>query len=198
MFRGNIKIILPFVLGISLLAYLGTKLRSNQVTFEPATAHADEKHETAEHKEGEKEDHEETDSDDEHGGGHGDEEEEDGDFGEGKAIVAVRNDGRQFQLSEESSKFLGVATAPLRVVSPGVVSIKRDELVEYMSDVGIFVSNENWIELKKAEIIGERSDELTIKVPGLKPGDQLVISPLKTLRAAQLQASGEGGKGHAH
>ncbi len=237
---GNLKIVVPVVLGLSLLGFLGTKFLSPKEKAahkEAAHAHEEksgEKHddhdEHAEakepekddhgdehaHKEGEKDEHNddhahkdgEDDHKDEHKDdhaakeeGHGDEHGHDeggSDFGEGKAIVAVKNDGKQFQLSEESSKFLGVTTEPLKVVSPGTVSIKRDLLVEYMSDVGIFIKNGVWIELKKAQVVSETAEFLTLKVSDLKSGDQLITAPLRTLRAAHLVASGEGGKGHAH
>lgn len=135
--------------------------------------------------------------------GHGDHDEQDeheeSGFGEGKAILAVKNEGEMFQLSPESEKFLNVQTRNIQFLSPNTIRIPRETLVEFKDELGIFIKSKGWFKLVEVAIVSENQSDLVIK-PKKSVGieDLLVIRPLGTLRAAHLQASGEGGKGHAH
>ncbi len=162
--------------------------------------HADEDHhgkEEAEHQEHDK--HTEQGEGKGHGGHDDQDEHEESGFGEGKAILAVKNEGEMFQLSSESEKFLDVQTGNIQFLSSNTIRITRENLVEFKDQLGIFIKSKGWFKLVEVAIVSENKSDLVIK-PKKSVGieDLLVIRPLGTLRAAHLQASGEGGKGHAH
>ena len=138
-------------------------------------------------------DHDEHGSEDSHGHGHGEES-----FGKGKAITAVFNEGEKFKLSIESEKLLGIKTFPLKKVGSGKFKISNESLVRYQSHLGVFIRKDGWFELIKLEKAQPKENYFVIESTELSKGAEIVSSGVPLLRVAHLQASGQGGKGHAH
>lgn len=112
--------------------------------------------------------------------------------GEGKAIVAIRNGGRQFQLSKESTEFLGITwlTIGKRLKSKELTTLER-YLVTYQNSIGIYIRSERgWIELKEIRVIKKNGESVVVIIDGVSMKDQLATNKLGMLRAAHLQASG--------
>jgi len=167
----------------------------------PKTEHKDEEHN---HREEEKHDEHDGHNEDEHNHEahetegsheHGHEEEA---FGKGKAITEVYNEGKKFKLSKASEKLLGIKTSPLEQLNSSTFIIPNEALVRFQSHLGVFIKNDDWfelIELKKATLA---KGYVSIESLLLHKGVQIVTSGVPLLRVAHLQASGQGGKGHAH
>lgn len=140
-------------------------------------------------------DHDEHEKDED---GHGDHHEGEA-FGENKAIVEVMDDGNKFQLHSESIKFLSIRSAAVTQVSESEFLIPPEAVVRFQNHTGVYrLENEETFEMLHIEIIKDEGKSLRVKNIKLKPGDRVAVSKLGNLRAAQLQASGQGGQGHAH
>ncbi|USN47046.1 MAG: hypothetical protein H6626_12770 [Pseudobdellovibrionaceae bacterium] len=140
-------------------------------------------------------DHDEHESENSHAHGHGHGEEA---FGEGKAITAVFNEGEKFKLSSESEKLLGIETSPLDLAGGGKFKISNESLVRYQNHLGVFIKKDDWFVLIKLEKAQPKENYFIIESTELSKGVQIVNSGVPLLRVAHLQASGQGGKGHAH
>ena len=138
-------------------------------------------------------DHDDHGSEDSHAHGHGEES-----FGEGKAITAVFNEGEKFKLSMESEKLLGIRTSPLELADGSKFKISNESLVRYQNHLGVFVKKDGWFVLIKLEKAQPKENYFVIESTELNKGEQIVNSGVPLLRVAHLQASGQGGKGHAH
>lgn len=168
---------------------------------EKTAKHGDHKHSEDEHGH-DNDKHEE----DDHGHGEGDHKEGEHDhdehgqesFGEGKAIVEVSNEGEKFKLSAQSEKFLGIITVSVDLEESGKIKISEDSLVRFQSYLGIFVKEDNWFKLIKVKVIRETEGNVLIESNQFQKNMQIVRSGVPLLRVAHLQATGQGGKGHAH
>ncbi len=167
-------------------------------------------HEEPDHKE--KDDHNEDsehghEGKDDHGKGehHDDHEEKSAKFGPGKAVLAVRDEGKSFKLSDESTQFL-----ELKFSSPKAASLTGAEknsvafevpfssLVFFQTEKGIYIREDGWIELIHVKIIKRNRDIAIVQSKGLSLNSEIAIHGVALLRAAELEASGQGGEGHAH
>lgn len=151
----------------------------------------EESHKEAEHS------HEEGEA---HAGGeeHGDHDEHGSSgVGAGKAIVEVKYEGESFRLSQESETFLGIQTKRLKGMSPRF-QIPSSSLVEYQEKQGVFTKSGTWFSLRSVKVISEDANSVTIESESLNETSLVVTAGTGHLRAAHLQASGQGGKGHAH
>lgn len=141
---------------------------------------------------------------DEHGRGHANgHEEKSPDFGKGKAIVAVRDEGKSFQLSEDAIKFLKIEFSnPQFVKLPGnsktTIQIPKSALISFQDKTGIYVSEENWIELIEVKVKKRGADQIIIEADSFDPHFVVATKGISFIRTAHLQASGMGGEGHAH
>ena len=154
-----------------------------------------------EHKEGEGAVHEENEKE-EHGHAHG-HEEKSPDFGEGKAISAVRDEGKSFQLSAESIKFLKIEfSSPQFVKTPTTskitLQIPKTSLVSFQDKTGVYVQEENWIELIEVRVKKREADYVLVEADAFDPHFVIATKGVSFIRTAHLQASGLGGEGHAH
>ncbi len=157
--------------------------------------HAHDDHKKESHGKGEK---------DEHGHAHG-HEESSPKFGPGKAILAVRDEGAQFQLSEESTKFLGLQFQAPKIQTWGkgkealsALSIPVSALVFFQAEKGVYVRSGGWIELIHIKILKKADGLAFIQARELNEKSEIAVKGTAFLRAAHLEASGQGGEGHAH
>ncbi len=197
------------ILALSFFSNVSMGESEHDHDHEKQEAHAkskDHKDEEHDHDEGEEHDDHDEDNEDKHGHDkhekkgshdHGDEHGEEA-FGEGKALTAVYNEGEKFKLSKESEKLLGIKTQPLESVSGTVFRIPSEALVRYQGHLGVFVKQDEWFELIELKKVTHTKEYVAIESPKLRKGMQIAHSGVPLLRVAHLQASGQGGKGHAH
>jgi len=126
-------------------------------------------------------------------------------FGPGKAIIAVRNEGQSFQLSEESSRFLGlVFSRPTEIKNPQenkpqrIFEIPLKALVSFQAEHGLFIREKAWIELIDVKVVKRFPDKIWVSGKELNSETEMAVQGTGFLRAAHLDASGQGGEGHAH
>ena len=199
---------------VILIAAMSIGLFSNYTSAEEEHSH---KKETESHKEdhehekshGDEEDHEHDHKREQENGKHGGHDEGDFEgshghehgeesFGKGKAITAVYNEGEKFKLSSESEKLLGIKATPLKQSDNGKFKISNDSLVRYQNHLGVFIKEDGWFVLINLDNVKQTETYVLIESSRLKDGMQVVSSGVPLLRVAHLQASGQGGKGHAH
>ncbi len=173
--------------------------------------HADHGHDEADKDDHEKNSGEHADHNEEDSHGHAEEsgeeghghEEESAKFGPGKAILAVKNEGQKFQLSPESINFLKISFEKISSSTNLKESIQNFEipsiaLVSFQSKKGVFVSRDGWIELIEVKILQKKEGQLVIDSKKLKTEDLVAVKGVAFIRVAHLEASGQGGEGHAH
>lgn len=161
--------------------------------------HEDHEHESdqkSEHEDGEHEEHEEVGHED-HGDHeeHGEHEEA---FGEGKAVTAVKGDGQFFKLSELALTTLEIKTGELDQIKGNQFEIPSGALVRFQNERGVYRVSEGWFELVKVKVISEHKAGIVVESSKLAGSDKIAVGGVPLLRVAHLQASGQGGKGHAH
>lgn len=121
-------------------------------------------------------------------------------FGQGKAIVAVRDEGKSFQLSEESIRFLGLQFSKptaTKVDKGTQFEIVSSALVSFQSEHGVYVRDGSWLELIPVKIIRRTPEKIWITGKGLSATSDIAVYGTAFLRAAHLEATGQGGEGHA-
>lgn len=148
--------------------------------------------------------HENTKDKEEHGeheDEHSDEHDEiDGEkFGPDKAILEVKNQGQLFKLSITAEQVMEIKSlAVVATEKDGYFKVPQSSIVEYQDKVGVYRQQKQWYELLNVTITQANNNEVLIFSEALKTSDQVVVSGLGLLRVAHLEASGQGGKGHAH
>lgn len=120
-------------------------------------------------------------------------------FGEGKAIVEVQNEGESFKLAKEAQDLMGLKYS---IVERGPTregfAVPSEALVYFNDEKGVFVKNGQWFELVEVEIVRKGPSQTIVSSNHLSTGQKVVVAGTGLLRVAHLQASGQGGKGHAH
>lgn len=169
---------------------------SNNCSF--AEEHSDKEHS----EEGVDEHKDDEHKDDEHEHGH---EEQSSDFGPGRAILAVREEGNSFKLSEESLQFLKikfqliVSIQEKKISSDGgLFEVPLKALASFQSDQGVFIQEGEWVELVHVKIERKSDGKAFVRSKALKSNSIIAVEGVHFLRTAQLAASGQGGEGHAH
>lgn len=178
--------LLPLKLLIFLL--LNLELSNAQV---PPGAHSDHS---------EPETHTEHESLEKHDDPHGDHHEEEGDhdeFGEDKAIQGIKGEGRFFKLSTEAIQTLSIAWAPLTRQENGYI-LPKSAIVQFRGEKGVYVYRNGWFHLIVINPTSVQSGKVFSDSPEIQSEDQLVVKGVPLVRVAHLQASGQGGEGHAH
>lgn len=140
--------------------------------------------------ESEKESHE---GHNDHGSEHGEES-----IGKNQAIISVRQEGEEFKLSGESESVLKITTSKVTSQGKNLYKVPRSSLVSFKSEIGVYVKRAGWFRLSEVIILKQSEKDIHIKSQDILETDEVVISGVAYLRIAQLQASGQGGKGHAH
>lgn len=178
---------------------------------EPDNKKKDDHDEDSEHGHEGKDDHGKDEHKGEHkehseeSGHHDDHEEKSAKFGPGKAILAVRDEGKSFKLSDESAQFLELKfSSPKAVQLTGIeknsvaFEVPFSSLVFFQTEKGIYIREDGWIELVHVKIIKRNRDIAIVQSKGLSLNREIAIHGVAFLRAAELEASGQGGEGHAH
>tara|TARA_B100001248_G_scaffold227480_1_gene185927 strand:- start:6524 stop:7321 length:798 start_codon:yes stop_codon:yes gene_type:complete len=135
-------------------------------------------------------------------GQHGDEDEHDehgsSGIGHGKAIVEVADEGRRFKLSSESEAFLKIQTSSVEALGNNEFSVPKGSIVTYENTTGVYIKSSDWFQIEHIKLVRQENGRVIIKGSNIGTGTMIASSGLGFLRAAHLQASGQGGKGHAH
>ncbi len=120
-------------------------------------------------------------------------------FGEGKAIVDVKNEGESFKLADEAISLLGLEYGTIKKsVNKNVFIVPTKAIIYFKDEKGIFVKNSGWFKLVDVKLIKRNSNWSQVKSNSLSLREKIVVSGTGLLRVAHLQASGQGGQGHAH
>ena len=143
---------------------------------------------------------EESDAHGHHDEGEGDHgEHESSKFGPGKAILEVKNEGKNFKLSSDSEKVIGIKfKSPISANKKHQFRVPSGSIVEYQENIGIFRKRGDWYELIEADVVETIKNESLIYSKKLDINDKVIFAGVGLLRVAHLEASGQGGKGHAH
>lgn len=151
----------------------------------------------SDHSDGEKEHEGHAGHGDHDDSGHGEHGEES--FGEGKAITEVKNEGESFKLALEAQPLLGLGFGVIeKSAGRGVFMVPTKSLIFFNDEKGIFVKVGEWFKLIDVELVKKGSNWSQVKSNDLSVGQKIVVEGTGLLRVAHLQASGQGGKGHAH
>ncbi len=132
---------------------------------------------------------------DEHGDEHGDHEESSNSVGPDKAVTAA-NKKEGIRLSEGAVKTLGLSYSPIAGDKTFRVPLKA--VVFFQNETGIYRFKDGWYKLIEVDVVSKSAAEATVKSSELKAGDQVVITGVPLLRAAELDATGGSEEGHGH
>lgn len=137
-----------------------------------------------------------------HHDGHDEHDHHDGPPGVGddQAIRAVKDHGRRFQLSPEAIETIGIRTEPLRPQGNAVKRwiAPRSSLVAHQDEYSVYLFDGSWITAVRVDVLSRTDRQVILRGPRLNAGDRLITVGVALVRLAQLEASGKGGKGHAH
>jgi len=119
--------------------------------------------------------------------------------GPGKAVTEIQREGEKFKLSPDASSKIGLKFAQARSLQGGSIAIPKTALVEYQDKTAVYrLNGQGFIELIPVSVQRRKDNQLVIRAQSLSPSDKIAISGVPLLRAAQLEAFGQGGHGHAH
>ena len=81
-----------------------------------------------------------------------------------KAIIDTHDEGRRFKLSEKAVKILNLKTEKIVPSQKGSFLIKKDSLVAFGEEFGIFVVQDGWFELVEVKILAKREKGIVISI----------------------------------
>ncbi len=130
-------------------------------------------------------------------------------FGPGKAILAVEDGGLRFRLSPESLSFLKIKFENIQselTPSKGrtskqaetLLKLPRSAIAYFQSETSVYRLSNDWIEEIPIQIVRKEKDFIWVRSKKLLAEDRVATTGVHFLRTAQLEASGQGGEGHAH
>lgn len=102
-------------------------------------------------------------------------------------------------LSKKAEEVMGILTTRVRkIAGENHFWIPIASLVEYQEHLGVYRKTKGWYELLRVKSIRRDGQQLLIGAKKLRAKDQVASAGVGLLRVAHLQASGQGGHGHAH
>ena len=119
-------------------------------------------------------------------------------FGKGRAIVEIKNEGKLFKLATGAIKTLSLQTVKLDTPNKGFYEIPSSAVVDFQDEIGIYRQKGDWFELVEVKVVQRGKYSAKVNSPKLAKNDQIVSQGVPLLRVAHLEASGQGGQGHAH
>lgn len=129
---------------------------------------------------------------DEHG-----EEEASASVGPGKAVLEAKAEGQKLKLSPEAQSKINLKFSKI-TFQGGSARIPKTALLEYQANAAVYKLNgDGFVELVSVKVLKRETEEVVISGK-LAVTEQIAISGVALLRAAQLEASGQGGEGHGH
>lgn len=106
---------------------------------------------------------------------------------------------KPLQLSAEAEKTLGIRLGELKPSSAThSFSVPKTAMVEFQDKHAVFVKRGKVYEFIPVQVTSEKEGQITLQSNKLKAGDAVVIQGVPLLRIAHLEATGQGGEGHAH
>ncbi len=118
-----------------------------------------------------------------------------------KAILEIEDDGNRFKLSSLSIKSIKLKYKQCEKIGKSKIKIPKEALVSFGNEYGVFVHKADWFELVEVSVESKSADSRIVSASyfsNTKTPCEIVVSGVPLLRVAQLEASGEGGEGHAH
>jgi hypothetical protein len=120
-------------------------------------------------------------------------------FGDEKAITSIRGDGKYFKLNKKSVETLGLITSKINKSNNGVYKVPKESLVSFRDKMGVYLrDSEGWYRLEEIKLLSATPTLIYIVCKNITAMDEIVHKGVSILRVAHLQASGQGGEGHAH
>ena len=119
----------------------------------------------------------------------------------GKAILEIEDDGSKFKLSSLAIKSIKLKYKKCEKLEGSKIKIPQVALVSFGNEFGVFVHRSDWFELVEVKVVSQSENSRIVSAPyfsNIKAHCEIVVSGVPLLRIAQLEASGEGGEGHAH
>lgn len=147
-------------------------------------------------KHGEHEQHEAHEQDEAHE--QHDEHDENEDFGLRKAITEVREKGNRFKLSPEATQTLKLQASRVTSEKRNVFKVPSSSLVAFQDELGVYLSDSGWFEMSHVTLLRKGKEFAWVSSGELSQGQKIVNKGAALLRIAHLQATGNGGQGHAH
>lgn len=105
--------------------------------------------------------------------------------GPGKAVIAA-DERLGIRLSEKAKTTIGYKLASISATTP--LAVPTSSLVYYQNHVGIYVVRDDWNKLVAVQVARKTTSEVVVKSEQIKSGDQIVVSGVALLRAAELDA----------
>lgn len=147
--------------------------------------------------------HEENETHEEGGEEHADEEkqgeekeEASASVGPGKAVLEAKNDGKKLKLSPEAQTKIGLKFSKISAQG-GAFQIPKSALVEYQASTAVYrLGQDGFVEMIQVKVLRREADSVVI-TGALEANEQIAVSGVPLVRAAQLEASGQGGA-HGH
>ena len=102
----------------------------------------------------------------------------------------------RFKLSESAIKTLGIKLTGVGVKEKFEVPLSS--LVVFQDELGVFVADGKWFEMVHVKLLDKNQISAFIHAEELGSNSKVASKGVSLLRVAHLQASGEGGHGHAH
>jgi hypothetical protein len=163
-------------------------------------SHSEEQHSGKNQKE---KDHDEGDHD-ESGHEEGEESHEEGEeeasasVGPGKAVEAISHDGTKMKLAPAAESRLRVKTQSYAITNKKA-ALPKTAVVDSLKNSAVFRKNaDGWYEFVSVKINSRSDASVTVSSDSFAANENIVVSGAPLLRAALLEASGQGGEGHGH
>lgn len=104
---------------------------------------------------------------------------------------------KEFEISKEAVEFLKIETGKIKKES-GRFKIPKKSLVYFQNKTGIYVKENHHFKLIEVVSFQLQGQFAFVQSEELSDGDEVVVSGVSFVRIAHLEATGQGGQGHAH
>jgi|GEM_PF-2916816 len=104
----------------------------------------------------------------------------------------------RFELSKKAIKLMKIEVAKLKSLKKEKFSAPRSALLRFGEKYGIYKYDGEHFELIEISNVLIKKSSIIFKAKKINAHDQVVIQGVPLLRVSHLQASGQGGQGHAH
>lgn len=104
----------------------------------------------------------------------------------------------EFEMSDKALKAFGVKTVLIEAPIKGFFRLPLSSVLSYGEKKGVYKKLGKHFELIEVEVLMSSGGYIQFNSNQLKKSDVVVSHGVPLLRVAHLQATGQGGEGHAH
>lgn len=104
---------------------------------------------------------------------------------------------KEFEIKSEAAEFLKIKTQKIQKEN-GRFKVPKESLVYFQSDIGVYVKGNGHFKMIEVTSYQLQGQFAFIQSKELNDGDDVVVSGVSFVRIAHLEATGQGGQGHAH